>query len=250
VFPYRATVLATLILSSGSAQAFGLNDLLKQGEQLLKEQSGNSQVQAVSGLDTSTLASGLKEALRVGGERAIEQLASDGGYLQHADVRIPLPGMLQQASSTLRRFGLTQQVDAFEVSMNRAAERAVKEATPLFFDTFSQMTFKDARKIYSGGDTAATDYFRSKSSSQLANKMAPLIEEAMTVTGVTSYYQALSDKAGATLPMLSNSVPDLNAHVTQAAMNGLFKRLGDEERLIRKDPGARSTALLKQVFGR
>lgn len=247
---YRATLFATLVLCSSGAQAFGLNDLLKQGEQLLKEQPANATTGSNKALDSATLARGLKEALMVGGERAIERLSAEGGYLQHADVRIPMPGMLQQASTTLKRFGLGEQVDAFETSMNRAAERAVAEATPLFLDTISQMTLEDARKIYSGGDTAATDYFRSKTSTQLSETMKPLIDGAMSETGVTRYYTALTDKAGAAVPMLAGSIPDLSAHVTDATMQGLFKRLGEEEKLIRRNPAARSTELLKQVFSR
>lgn len=241
--------LLTLTLSL-PASAFNLGDLVKQGEKLLEQKPATNAPSQTSTLDSTTLSKGLKEALTIGGERAISRLSANGGFLNSADVKIPLPGFLNTAGDTLRRFGLSSQVDAFEKSMNSAAEQAVGEATPLFVDTISSLTLQDAQAIYNGGDTAATDFFQSKMSGRLAEKMRPLITQAMSQTGVTRYYDALMDKASSTIPMLGSNKTDLSSHVTEATLKGLFLRLAQEEKQIRQNPVARSTDLLKTVFDR
>lgn len=227
------------------------DDLLKQGQELLegKNESKQADSDVPTGVDSVTLASGLKEALQVGGEKAIEQLAATDGYYGQEDVRIPLPGMLGTGASMLRQAGLGSYVDTFELSMNRAAEQAVSEATPVFVETLEQMTLEDVQQIYSGGDTAATDYFRENASGKLQERMQPLISEAMAASGVTLAYQALVEQAESRLPMLKGYTPDLNEHVTSGALDGLFLRLAEEERQIRENPAARTTELLKKVFG-
>lgn len=246
-------MVATLLLGTLTAPQVGAawDDLLKQGQKILEGQSGSNQTgtPVPAGVDTATLARGLKEALRVGGERAIEQLAATDGYYGRPDVRIPLPGMLESGAGLLRRAGLESYVETFERSMNRAAEQAISEATPVFLDALEQMTLDDARKIYSGGDNAATDYFRGKTSAQLEQRLQPLISEAMAASGVTQAYQALIQQAESRMPLLKGFSPDLDAHVTSGALDGLFLRLAEEERLIRQQPGARTTELLKKVFG-
>lgn len=239
--------LLTLTLSL-PATAFGLGDLVKQGEKLLDQKPAASAPLQTTSLDSVTLSNGLKEALKVGGERAISRLSANGGFLNNADVKVPLPGFLDTAGTTLRRFGLSSQVDAFERSMNSAAEQAVGEATPLFVDTISNLTLEDAQAIYNGGDTAATEFFQDKMSDRLAEKMRPLINQAMAETGVTRYYDALMDKAASKVPMLGANTTDLGSHVTDATMTGLFLRLAEEEKKIRQNPLARSTDLLKTVF--
>ena len=241
--------LLTLTLSL-PASAFNLGDLVKQGEKLLEQKPATSAPSQTTGLDSATLSRGLKEALTIGGERAIARLSTKGGFLNSADVKIPLPGFLDTAGNTLRRFGLSSQVDAFEKSMNSAAEQAVGEATPLFVNTISNLTLEDAQAIYNGSDTAATEFFQNKMSDRLGEKMRPLIDQAMAQTGVTRYYDALIDKASSTLPMLGAKKTDLGSHVTDATLKGLFLRLAQEEKQIRQNPLARSTDLLKSVFSR
>ncbi len=250
IIPAAVSGLILSLTLSQPAQA-GWDDLLKQGEKILQEQtsSDSSSTAVPAGVDTATLAKGLKEALQVGGERAIEQLAANGGYANHADVRIPMPGMLESVGGLMRNYGLGSQVDAFEASMNSAAEQAISEATPIFMDTLENMTLDDARRIYSGGDTAATDYFREKTSGPLTTRLKPLIEAAMANTGVMQAYQLLVSQAESKVPMLQGMSPNLGNHVTEAALNGLFLRLAQEEKKIRENPVARTTDLLKEVFG-
>lgn len=244
------TGLALSLLLLQPAQA-GWDDLLKQGEKILQQQtsSDSNATPVPAGLDNATLAKGLKEALKVGGERAIERLATSGGYANHADVRIPMPGMLESVGGLMRNYGFGAQVDAFEASMNHAAEQAISEATPIFMDTLETMTLDDARRIYSGGDTAATDYFREKTSGPLTTRLQPLIEEAMASAGVMQAYRLLVDQAESQVPMLQGMSPDLGSHVTEAALDGLFLRLAQEEKQIRENPVARTTELLRDVFG-
>ncbi|MBV0934496.1 DUF4197 domain-containing protein [Marinobacterium weihaiense] len=246
---FAAAGLALALIQPAHA---GLEDLLKQGEKILQEQTGtrSSGTQVPSGLDTATLAKGLKEALRVGGERAIEQLANRGGYANHADVRIPLPGVLNSVAGLMRDYGLESQVDAFEASMNSAAEQAIGVATPVFVDTLEQMTLDDAKRIYSDGDTAATEYFEEKTRAELSTRLTPLVEQAMGRAGVTQAYQLLVEQAEVQIPLFKGMSPNLGNHVTDAALDGLFLRLAQEERKIRENPAARTTDLLRDVFGR
>lgn len=242
----------TLSLAFTSPAQAGLEDLIKQGETILNEQTGSSSssTPVPAGMDTATLTNGLKEALRVGGERAIETLAADGGYANYADVRIPMPGMLDKVSGLMRQYGLGEQVDAFEASMNSAAEQAISVASPVFVDTLEQMTLEDAERIYSGGDTAATEYFDEHTRDELTTRIKPLVEEAMNSAGVTQAYNMLISAAEDQVPMVKGMSPNLGDHVTTSALDGLFLRLAQEEKKIRENPVARTTELLEEVFGK
>ncbi|WP_027852588.1 DUF4197 domain-containing protein [Marinobacterium litorale] len=224
--------------------------LLNQGETLIHDVTNTSPEGEAppEGVENSTLTSGLREALAVGTQRAVEQLAKTDGYMGNADVKIPLPGMLHTTANMFRRAGLSSQVEAFELSMNRAAEGAVTEAAPIFSDAISTMTLEDVRRIYSGGDTAATEYFRERTYSQLKERFQPKIETAMNENGVTSAYNTLLDMAKNEVALLGNLNLDLGDHVTEKALDGLFTVLAQEEKRIRQDPAARTTELLKKVF--
>lgn len=243
-----AAALALSLTVAMPASA-GLDDVLKQGEQLLKADS-QSTIALPQGVDSATLAKGLKEALQIGGERAIARLASDGGYANYKDVAIPLPKGVDTVALLLRNYGFSDQVDAFEASMNQAAEKAITTATPIFTQTLEQMTLEDVQRIYTAGETAATDYFDEKTRPQLQTKLKPLIEEAMSSSGVTQAYQLLVGEAENKVPMLKGMSPNLGDHVTEAALDGLFVRLAEEEKRIRQQPIARTTELLQDVFGK
>lgn len=185
----------------------------------------------------------------MGTERAIEALSQTDGYMGDSRVRIQSPGMLAGAVGTLKRFGFESQVNAFELSMNRAAENAISQATPVVLNAIESMTLADAQRIYQGGDTAATEYFKSRTFEDLRVLLRPQIEASMAQTGTTAAWQALTSAATSSVPMLAGYTPDLADHVTESALNGLFVMLAEEEQKIRRDPVARSTDLLKQVFG-
>jgi hypothetical protein len=202
-----------------------------------------------SPLSESTTASGLKDALRIATERAVESTSRTNGFLDNPKIRIPLPGKLEGVATALRGIGMGAQVDELETSMNHAAEKASAEATPVFVDAISQMTFKDASKILQGNDTAATQYFRKKTSEPLRTRFSPIVGDAMKDVGVTKLYDQLIGQYTKSVPFASAPKLDLNGYVTDQTLAGLFTVVGEEEKKIRTNPAARATDLLKQVFG-
>jgi hypothetical protein len=199
-------------------------------------------------LSESKTIDGLKEALRIGTGNAVEKVSQAGGYYDNSQIKIPLPGAIQKVETLVRAAGYGAQVDAFEMSMNRAAERAAPEAKGIFWDAIKEMTFSDARKILQGRENEATLYFKDKTYSQLSEVFQPIVHEAMSEVGVTRKYQELDEKIRA-VPFASSVAFDLDEYVKSGALDGLFFMLGEEERKIRQDPAARVTDLLKETFG-
>jgi hypothetical protein len=205
---------------------------------------------AASPLDPSTTVAGLKDALRVASERAVQTVSAPGGFLDNPKIRIPLPGKLESMATGLRALGMSAQVDELEVAMNRAAESAAGEATPVFVDAVKQMSFQDATGILKGGDTAATDYFKKTTTTPLRERFRPIVDGAMKEVGVAKLYDSLVGRYTASVPFASAPKLDLNGYVTDRTLAGLFTVVGEEEKKIRTNPAARATDLLKQVFGR
>ena len=201
-----------------------------------------------SSLDDTQIASGLKEALSVGTRKAVSEVAKPGGYLENTAIKILLPANLKTAEKVLRAAGQGPKIDDFIASMNHAAESAAPEAANIFADAVKQMTIDDARKLLSGSNTAITDYFKSKTSAQLATAFRPHVEAAMSKNGVTQKYQALAGQAPK-LPFLKSQDMDINTYVVNKSLDGLFYMLGQQEAQIRTNPAAQTTRLLKQVFG-
>jgi hypothetical protein len=200
------------------------------------------------GLDDAKIGAGLKDALSVGTQNAVKLVAKPGGYLDNEAIKILLPQSLRPAEKVLRGLGQGEKIDEFVASMNHAAEQAAPEAEKIFGDAVKAMTIDDARKLLNGGDTSITDYFKSKTSTELATAFRPHVEEAMNKNGVTKQYQELMGQAPK-LPFGNSSTMDINTYVVNKALDGLFYMLGQQEKEIRTNPAARSTALLKQVFG-
>lgn len=205
-----------------------------------------------AGLSSSQIGSGLKEALAVGTEKAVKLVSAPGGYLDNAAIRIPLPKDVQPVEALLRDAGQGARIDDFVASMNHAAESAAPEAAGIFGDAVKSMTIDDARKLLNGGDTSITDYFREKTSTQLAAAFQPHVTAAMQTNGVVQKFDALKGSMPK-LPFGMGGIAsafDINSYVVNGALSGLFYMLGQEERKIRTDPAAQVTGLLKQVFGR
>ena len=201
------------------------------------------------GLTTSEVVRGLKEALSNGARSAIERLGREGGFLNDVRVRIPVPGKLRKLEKIMRRLGMRKYADRFVVSMNRAAEKAVTEAGPIFWKAIKQMSFRDAMAILRGSDHAATDYFRRKTSGELIEKLLPLIRRSTAEVGVTRYYKKFVHKLPYRKRYLSDESIDLDQYITRKALDGLFLMIASEEARIRKNPVARTTSILKKVFG-
>ena len=193
---------------------------------------------------------GLKEALEIGTRRAVQEASREGGFTDNPLIRIPIPPRFQKVAGLLERLGYKDQVDAFKASMNRAAEKASAEAAPIFIRAIKEMSFQDAMKIWKGGDTAATQYFQEKTQKPLYEAFRPVVHRAMGETGVTQRYEELVGMPRVkTMAGLMGANLDLDDYVTNGALKGLFTLLGREERKIRKDPTARTTELLKRLFG-
>ena len=199
-------------------------------------------------LSAATTASGLKDALRVATEEAVETTSKSGGFLDNPKIRIPLPGNLESMANGMRAMGMGAKVDELDVAMNRAAETAAGEATPVFSKALGDMSFKDAAGILNGGDTAATQYFKRTTSADLTTRFRPIVDQAMAKVGVVQQYDALVSSYAST-PFGSAPKLDLGSYVTEQTLGGLFKVMGQEEKKIRTNPAARTTDLLKQVFG-
>jgi hypothetical protein len=201
------------------------------------------------GLSDATIASGLKEALQVGTQNAISLTGRPDGYFQNAAIKILMPSPLQPIEKGLRAVGYGPQVDELVLSMNRAAERAAPAAKPIFLEAITAMSFDDARKIVTGSPTAATEYFKGKTSEKLTAAFQPVVAQTMGEVGVTRQYQELMGRAQA-IPFLKSAPFDLDRYVVGKSLDGLFYVLGQEEQKIRTNPTARATDLLTQVFGR
>jgi len=245
----KTVTLIAASLIAGSSWA-GFNDLLKgSADQFLK----GSSTSAASGLSQGQIDAGLKEALSIGAERAIDYLGKPGGFLNDANVRIPLPGSVDKIASGLRAVGQGALVDEFETTMNKAAETAIPKTLDIVKDTVQNMTLEDAGNILNGGDDAATRYLREKAGPSLEKAIRPIVSQATDQVGATASYKKLTANAGGGMLgglLGGGSALDLDSYVTEKTLDGLFYKLAQEEKAIRQNPVARSTDLLKQVFGR
>ncbi|HEU5323422.1 MAG TPA: DUF4197 domain-containing protein, partial [Methylomirabilota bacterium] len=191
----------------------------------------------------------LKEALQVATDNAVGLTGRVDGYFLNQAIKILMPDHLRTLERGLRAVGYGAEVDEFVLAMNRAAERAAPGARKIFLDAIGEMTFDDARRILDGGDTAATDYFRGRTTDRLTAAFRPVVERTMNEVGVTRQYKDLVGRAQA-IPFLRLDDHDIDAYVVDRALGGLFHVVADEERKIRTNPTARVTDLLREVFGR
>ncbi|HKQ40471.1 MAG TPA: DUF4197 domain-containing protein [Verrucomicrobiae bacterium] len=204
------------------------------------------------GLTEDQIVAGLKQALDKGTDHAVTSLGREGGFLQNLHVRIPLPEKLRTTERTLRTLGQDQLVNEFEMAMNRAAEKAVPEAVEVLASSIRQMRLEDAERILRGPDTAATDYFRRTSETNLHERFLPIVKQATAAVGVTAAYKRMMDRValgGLGEAIFGREAIDLDAYITGKALDALFVKIGEEEKLIRQNPAARTTELLRKVFG-
>jgi hypothetical protein len=211
--------------------------------------AGSTRPVSISELSSEQVARGLKEALGRGLDQAVAQLGREGGFLTNMNVRIPMPERLQTVEKLLRRAGQDQLADEFITNMNRAAEKAVPVAASVFSESLKQMTVTDAHAILKGSTNAATEYFRRTTGPELHEKFRPIVAEWTGKAGATAAYKNLLDRASFATAFLNRDALDLDDYVTAKATDGLFKMVAEEERRIRENPVARTTDLLKTVFG-
>jgi hypothetical protein len=199
-------------------------------------------------LTQAEVAEGLKEALSVGISKGADLVSKENGYLNNPKIKIPFPPDVQRVENTLRSVGLGNQVDKFVESLNRGAEEAAKEAKPIFVAAIKQLTISDAFSILKGDQDAATQFLKRTTTEQLTEKFMPVVEKALAKTQATQYYGDIANTYNK-IPLTSKINPDLKGYATEMAINGLFIMIAEEEAKIRKDPVARTSAILKRVFG-
>lgn len=234
--------LGVFIVSSSVCFAGPLDDIVKGIKKAPSLAGGSS--------DEATTASGLKEALSIGTGNAVTSVSKLDGYFSNEMIKILLPKNIQTAANVLSKLGYQKQVDAFILSMNRAAENAAPKARKFFVDAVKEMTFDDAVKILQGSNTAATEYFKSKTFDKIYGEFKPSVSASMNKVGVTRSYKEMTGKYTSSVPFGNMESVDLDHYVTTKALDGLFYMVGEEEKKIRTNPAARTTELLRQVFGK
>ncbi|HIE39868.1 MAG TPA: DUF4197 domain-containing protein [Thiomicrorhabdus sp.] len=226
-------------------------ELFKQAQEkidLPKDFSPPSAAKSLSSLSTEDMQKAFKEALTMGSETVVSKLSLKGGFNNDANIHIPLPDSLKTVQSALKNIGLSSLMDDLETKLNRAAEAATPQAKSLFLNAIQNMSFQDVQNIYNGPKDSATQYLKSKTSSDLKTKLTPIIEQSLNKVGaIQAYDTAISNYKN--IPFMPDVKADLLNHVVQKGMEGMFFYLAQEEASIRQDPIKQSTELLKKVFG-
>jgi hypothetical protein len=216
-----------------------INQAVSEANQVLNTDQGPT---------TAEVGDGLKEALVNGISKGADLVSVTDGYFKNPEIKIPFPPDVKKVEDKLRQIGLGNQVDKFVLTLNRGAEDAAAQAKPIFISAIKQMTFQDAMAILKGQPDAATQYLRKTTTAQLKEKFMPVIQNSLNKTEATKYY---GDVIGTynKIPFIDKVNPDLNSYATDMAIQGLFTMIAKEELNIRQNPVARTTDLLKKVFG-
>ena len=229
------------------AAAFVSCEVLDEAAQTL----GTNSTTTAPALTNAEVISGLKEALNVGIQNSVNLTSVTDGFLKNDAIRLPFPPDAIKVREKALEWGMSGQVEKFETTLNRAAEEATKEALPIFKDAILNMSISDGCTILNGGNGAATKYLKDNTSAKLIQAFAPKVEAAISKVKLTDYWNPIITKYNSAMTVTGGQKinPDLNAYVTQLAIDGLFKMVEQEENKIRLDPVARVSDLLKKVFG-
>lgn len=232
------------------ASFFSLSFVQAQGlKNIIKKATGTTTNQTGSGLSTTEVADGLKEALNIGVKNGAEKLSATDGFFKDAAIKILLPPEAQKVTAAVSKLpGGQQLVDDAILSMNRAAEDASKSAAPIFVTAIKNMSIADAFGILKGGDSAATTYLRTQTTNPLTQAFKPVIEQSLAKVNATQYWNTLISTYNK-IPFVTKVNSDLAGYVTDKALTGMFYQVAVEEQKIRKNPAAQATNLLKKVFG-
>lgn len=234
------------------AHAFDLEGALKGAlEKGTASQSSSTPVSnnnSVDQLKPAEINSGLKEALTRGSEAAVAQLGKPDGFFGNDALRIPLPSSLQKAEKAMHMIGMGSQADELILAMNRAAEAAVPEAKTLLIKSVREMSLQDAKGILTGGDTAATDFFRRKTETELTTRFGPIVKKTTDHVGLAQQYNKYAGTA-AQFGALDKNQATVEQYVTQQALDRLYKVIGEQERALRANPMQAGSTLLQKVFG-
>ncbi|HER63362.1 MAG TPA: DUF4197 domain-containing protein [Desulfobacteraceae bacterium] len=236
-------LLQFFVLQTASAQM----DWLKSGQELLDTVTTSPRNQT-SSLTNSEIASGLKDALKVGTETVVGKLGQHDGFNEDPAIHIPLPENMQRVKTALEAVGMSAMMEDLELKLNRAAEAATPPAKKLFWNAIEAMTLDDVKEIYNGPDDSATRYFESKMSEPLATEMQPIVAQALSQVGAIQTYDAVMGQYDS-IPFLPDVKSNLNSYVVDKGMEGIFHYLAIEEAAIRQNPAKRTTDILQMVFG-
>ncbi len=236
-------LVCVIMVGCTTAQADG--SWLDKGKELL---DNNSDADATGALSVGDISAGLKEALKVGTAKVVGQLGKPDGFNTDSAIHIPLPEKLQSARKWLNKAGAGDRLDELELQLNRAAEAATPKAKELFITAISEMSIEDAKKIYSGPANSATEYFKSKMTAPLQEEMRPVVGASLAEVGAVKNYDKIMGKYES-LPFAPDMKSSLTDYAVAKGMDGIFYYLAQEEADIRANPAARTTELLKQVFG-
>lgn len=202
----------------------------------------------IADITNADAASGLKQALTDGSAAAVKLLGAENGYFANPKIKIPLPPSLQKIESGLRMMGMKKQADELVLSMNRAAEAAAPEAKQLLVDAVKKMSVQDAKTILTGGDTAATDYFRRTTQTQLTQRFLPIVKKATDRVGLAQQYNSLAGQ-GVALGLVKQDDASIETYVTRKALDGLYLMIAEQEKSFRQNPVGATSDIVKKVFG-
>lgn len=211
----------------------------------------DGEVYSKAPLSNEEMISGLKEALKQGTTKAVQTTSAVDGFWKNPKIRIPFPESAMNVRNKAISLGFANQVETFEATMNHAAEKAAEKAIPIFVDAITKMTIEDAFNILHGDSIAATTYLKKNTTAALTSQFRPVVQQAIDQVKLTSYWEPLVTAYNSANILTGQKAiePDLTAYVTEKALAGLFHYVSEEETLIRKDPKARATDILKKVFG-
>jgi hypothetical protein len=208
----------------------------------------NASALGIADITNKDAVTGLRQALTDGAAAAVGKLGVENGFFTNPKVKIPLPQSFQRIEGVLRAMGMKRQADELELTMNRAAETAVAEAKPLLVDAVKKMSVQDAKGILTGGDTAATDYFKRTTADALGKKFLPIVKKATAKVGLAEKYNEIAGR-GAQLGLVDASQASIEQYVTQKSLDGLYTIIADEEKAIRRDPVGAASGIVQKVFG-
>ncbi|WP_188815959.1 DUF4197 domain-containing protein [Hymenobacter cavernae] len=246
---YSVLLVALMGLSFTASAQIKLGKLGEILKTQLPKTTTTSTRTTANGVSQTDAANGLKEALIQGISKGTDQASKTDGFYLNKLIRIPFPSDAQRVATTLRTLGLGAQVDKFELSLNRGAEDAAKSAKPIFLAAIKSLTFKDVWGILTGEKDAATSYLKRTTTTQLTTAFKPIIQQSLDKVSATRYYTDLTTRYNK-IPLVTPVNTDLNDYATGKAIDGLFTLVAQEEANIRENPVARTTDLLKRVFGK
>lgn len=205
-------------------------------------------IAGIADISNADASSGLRQALTDGSAAAVKMLGAENGYFANAKVKIPLPPSLQKVEGAMRMMGMKKQADELVLSMNRAAEAAAPEAKQLLVDAVKKMSVQDAKGILTGGDTAATEYFKRSTQAQLTQRFLPIVKKATDSVGLAQQYNNLAGQ-GVKLGVVKQDDASIETYVTRRALDGLYLMIAEQEKSFRGDPVGASSNIVKKVFG-